>query len=80
MTALLNAEQILQAYLVLPESARASLESDLLASLANLPLAEEDANETYQEVLRRDAEMDGDVAAGLTLEQFRDEVHQARRA
>jgi putative addiction module component (TIGR02574 family) len=77
---LLNAEQILQAALVLPESARASLASDLLASLADLPLAEDDAEETYQEVLRRDAEMDEDPAAGITLEQFRDEVHQARRA
>ena len=80
MTGTLNAEQILQAALVLPEPARASLASDLLASLADLPLIEEDAEAEYEEVLRRDAEMQLDTSAGLSLEQFRDEVSQARRA
>jgi hypothetical protein len=55
---MMDAEQLLQAALVLPERERAALASDLLASIAPLPLQETDAESIYQEALRRDAEMD----------------------
>lgn len=80
MTVMLKAEQLLQAALILPEPERATLASELLASLTAVPLGAVNEEETYHEMLRRDAEMDEDVSASLTVEQFRDEVTRARRA
>jgi len=79
MTATLNADQILQAALVLPEGTRASLASDLLASLTNAPFTDL-ADETYQEVLRRDAGMNVMPSSGLTGEEFRAEIVRHRGA
>ncbi len=77
---MLEAEQILQAALVLPEGTRAALASDLLASLSGLPLANLDEGHSYDEAMKRDADMDGDESASLTLDQFRTEVMRLRRA
>lgn len=79
MTVMLKAEQLLEAALVLPETERANLASELLASLPEMPLADLNDEETYQEMLRRDAEMDAEPDSSLSLEQFRDEVLRMRR-
>ena len=52
----------------LPEADRATLAYRLLDSL---PAVLSDSDEGIAEALRRDAELDRDPAAGLTLEQLR---------
>jgi hypothetical protein len=52
----------------LPESSRASLASRLLDSL---PAILSDDDDGVAEALRRDAEMDSDPAAGMSLEELR---------
>jgi hypothetical protein len=52
----------------LPESSRASLASHLLDSL---PAILSDADDGVAEALRRDAELDQDPRAGMTLEELR---------
>ncbi len=52
----------------LPESSRASLASRLLASL---PAILSDADNGVAEALRRDAELDQDQGAGMTLDELR---------
>jgi hypothetical protein len=52
----------------LPESGRASLASRLLDSL---PAILSDDDDGVAEALRRDAEMDSDPAAGVSLEELR---------
>jgi putative addiction module component (TIGR02574 family) len=52
----------------LPESSRASLASRLLDSL---PAILSDDDDGVAEALRRDAEMDSDPAAGVSLEELR---------
>lgn len=76
MIATLGAKQLLQSALVLPEPERASLVASLLDSFSGWPLADDG----FDEAMRRDAEMEADPQAGLTLEQFAAEVEQARRA
>ncbi len=55
----------------LPEADRAALASRLLDSL---PAVLSDSDEGVAEALRRDAELERDPAAGLTLEQLRREL------
>ena len=52
----------------LPESSRASLASRLLDSL---PAILSDADDGVAEALRRDAELDQDPGAGMTLDELR---------
>ena len=52
----------------LPVSSRASLASRLLASL---PAILSDADNGVAEALRRDAELDQDQGAGMTLDELR---------
>jgi len=52
----------------LPESNRASLASRLLDSL---PAILSDADDGLAEALRRDAELDQDPGAGMTLDELR---------
>ncbi len=52
----------------LPESSRASLASCLLDSL---PAILSDADHGVAEALRRDAELDQDPGAGMTLDELR---------
>lgn len=76
MIATLGAKQLLQSALVLPETERASLVASLLDSFSGWPLADDGV----EEAMRRDAEMDADPEASLSLDQFASEVRQARRA
>jgi hypothetical protein len=52
----------------LPESSRASLASRLLDSL---PAILSDADDGVAEAIRRDAELDQDPGAGMTLDELR---------
>jgi len=52
----------------LPESSRASLASRLLNSL---PAVLSDADDGVAEALRRDADLDQDPRAGMTLDELR---------
>jgi hypothetical protein len=54
--------------MLLPEDQRATLAAHLLGSLAGIL---HDDDEGIAEAMRRDAELDRDPAAGLTMEQFR---------
>lgn len=76
---MLEAEQLLQAALVLPAQARASLASQLLASLPDGPLSDDDEEACFQEVMRRDGEMDQDERAGLSLNEVRTVFGRAAR-
>ena len=57
----------------LPEADRATLASRLLDSL---PAVLSDTDDGIAEALRRDAELERDPAAGLTLEQLRQELER----
>ncbi len=57
----------------LPEADRATLAYRLLDSL---PAVLSDSDEGVAEALRRDAELERDPAAGLTLEQLRRELER----
>jgi len=63
-----SASDLTKKALLLPEDKRAQLASDLLCSL---PSVLHDEDEGVAEALRRDAELDRDPEAGLTLEEFR---------
>ncbi len=54
--------------LLLPENERAKLASRLLGSL---PSMLHDDDEGLAEALRRDAELDHDPSAGMTMDEFR---------
>lgn len=58
----------------LPKAQRATLACRLLDSLARV-LSDED--EGVAEALRRDAELEGDPGAGLSLEELRQKCHFA---
>ena len=62
--------------LALPERERATLASILLSSLPPV-LADDD--DGIAEALRRDAELDADPSAGMTLAEFETEVRSFRR-
>ncbi len=57
----------------LPEGDRAALAGRLLDSL---PAVLSDSDEGVAEALRRDAELERDPSAGLTLEQLRQELER----
>ncbi len=57
----------------LPEADRATLASRLLDSL---PAVLSDSDQGVAEALRRDADLEHDPAAGLTLEQLRRELER----
>jgi putative addiction module component (TIGR02574 family) len=65
---MMSESELTKTALLLPEDKRAKLASDLLCSLPSV-LHEED--EGAAEALRRDAELDRDPSAGMTLEEFR---------
>ena len=59
--------------MMLPESDRAALAGRLLDSL---PAVLSDSDEGVAEALRRDAELERNPSAGLTLEQLRRELER----
>ena len=63
-----SASELTETALQLPEDERAKLASDLLCSL---PSILHDDDEGVAEALRRDAELDRDPSASLTMEQFK---------
>ena len=65
--------EIEQEAMKLPEADRAGLASRLLGSL---PAVLSDNDDGVAEALRRDAELDRDPAAALTLEQLRKDIHR----
>jgi putative addiction module component (TIGR02574 family) len=60
----------------LPDSDRALLAAHLLQSL---PSVLDDEDEGIAEALRRDAELDADPGAGITLDQLDDHIKARRR-
>jgi hypothetical protein len=73
MTSIAEVERLA---LDLPERERGALAARLLGSLS--PVLE-DADEGLAEALRRDAELDANVALGMSLEQLDREIEQRRQ-
>jgi putative addiction module component (TIGR02574 family) len=73
MATMIEAEKLAFA---LPDSDRAVLASHLIQSL---PPVLHDEDEGVAEALRRDAELDASPDAGITLEQFDQQIKARRR-
>lgn len=65
---MIESAEITKTALQLPEDQRAKLALELLGSL---PAVLHDDDEGIAEALRRDAEMDRDESAGMTMKEFR---------
>jgi putative addiction module component (TIGR02574 family) len=65
--------EITKTAMLLPEDERAKLASQLLGSL---PAMLHDDDEGLAEARRRDAELDRDPSAGMTMEEFRKAFEQ----
>ena len=65
---MIKSAEVTKTALQLPEDQRAKLALELLGSL---PAVLHDDDEGIAEALRRDAEMDRDESAGMTMEEFR---------
>ena len=65
---MIESAEVTKTALQLPEDQRAKLASELLGSL---PAVLHDDDEGIAEAMRRDAEMDRDPSAAMTMEEFR---------